>query len=156
MPTLIAPTRSAILADLSLPARDSVSAQSELFRRAAAEEGLSLRAIAAKTPIPFSTLKGWRDGAAMPAWALGALGDAGVPDALLSLITAPWKRCVVTEEDGEGDLDTAAIAANDFAGSVQKARHPKSPGGIAIVPQEAAVIHPIRQRATAALRRAAA
>lgn len=143
------------MADLSSPARDSVAAQAELFRRAHSEEGLSLRALAAKTPIPFSTLKGWRDGSAMPAWAIGALGDAGVPDHLLSLITAPWQRCVVTEEDGDGDLDTAAIAALDFAAEAHKARHPQSPGGVAIVPQEAAIIHPKRQRAIGLMRRAA-
>jgi hypothetical protein len=144
------------MADLSLPARDSVAAQQELFRRADHEEGLSLRAIAARTPIAYNTLRGWANGAAMPAWAIGALGEAGVPDQLLSLVTAPFGRCVVTEEDGEGDLDTAALAANDFSNAVQQARHPSSPGGIAIVPQEAALIQPKRQRATAALRRAAA
>lgn len=143
------------MANLSLPARDSIAAQHELFRRADREEGLSLRAIAARSPIPLATLKGWKDGAAMPAWAIGALGDAGVPDHLLSLITAPWGRCVVTEEDGEGDLDTAAIEANDFAAEVLRARNPKSPGGIAIVPQEVALIQPKRQRAVAAMRRAA-
>lgn len=143
------------MADLSLPARDSVAAQQELFRRAEHECGLSLRAIAARSPIPFSTLKGWKDGAAMPAWGLFALGDAGIPDHLLSLVGSPFMRCVVTEEDGEGDLDTAAIEAAEFASEVAKARHPASLGGIAIVPQEAIVIHPKRQRACAALRRAA-
>lgn len=143
------------MADLSLPARDSVAAQRDLFRRAEKEEGLSLRALAARSPIPFSTLKGWRDGAAMPAWALGALGDAGVPDELLSLVLEPFGRRVVTDADIEGDLDTAAIVAVDFASEVQRARHPKSPGGTAIVPQEAAVIHPKRQRAVAAMVRAA-
>lgn len=143
------------MAAMTLPARDSVSAQAELFRRADIEEGLSLRAIAARSPIPFSTLKGWKDGTAMPAWALFALGDAGVPDHLLSLVGASFGRCVVTEEEGDGDLDTAAIEAADFVGEVARARSPKSPGGIAIVPQEAAIIHPKRQRACAAMRRAA-
>jgi hypothetical protein len=63
---------------------------------------------------------------------------------------------VVTEpDDTDGDLDTAAIDANEFANEVQKARHPNSPGGLAIVPQERAVIEPKRQRAAASMRRAA-
>lgn len=143
------------MADLPLPARNSVAAQAELFRRAALEEALPLRAIEVQSGISYSTLKGWRDGAAMPAWALGALGDAGVPDHLLSLVTAPWKRAIYTEEEGEGDLDTAAIAASDFSSEVQRARHPQSPGGVQIIPQEKAIIEPKRQRAGAAIQRAA-
>lgn len=143
------------MADLSLPARDSVAAQRELFRRAAADHQLPIASLAKRSGVSASTLKGWNDGAAMPAWAVGALGAAGVPDELLSLITEPWQRCVVTEEGGDGDLDTAAIEASEFAQTVQRARHPNSPGGVAIVPQEAAAIHPKRQRAAAAMRRAA-
>lgn len=144
------------MADLSLPARDSVAAQHELFRRADFEHGLSLRVIAARSPIPYNTLRGWQNGTAMPAWAIGALGEAGVPDELLSLVTQPFGRCVVTEEGGDGDLDTAAIDAGEFVSSVQRARHPASPGGVAIVPQEVAAILPLKQRATASMRRAAA
>lgn len=140
---------------LSPPAQDSVDAQREMFRRAASEEGLSIPALAKLTPIPKTTMEYWRDGGAMPAWAIGALGAAGVPDHLLSLITEPWQRCVVTEEEGDGDLDTAALAANDFSGSVQAARHPASPGGVSIVPQEKVAIKPKLQRAVSAMRRAA-
>lgn len=144
------------MGNLSPPARDSVAAQAEMFRRAKQEFGLSIPVLAKLTPIPKTTMEGWEKETAMPAWAIGALGEAGVPDHLLSLITAPWQRCVVTEEDGEdGDLDTAALAANDFAATVLGARSPKSPGGVAIVPQEAAIIHPKRQRAVALMRRAA-
>jgi hypothetical protein len=127
-----------------------------MFRRAHSEKGLSIAAISKRSSIGRSTLKGWNDGAAMPAWAVGALGAAGVPDHLLSLVTEPFARCVVTEpDDTDGDLDTAAIDANEFANEVQKARHPNSPGGLAIVPQERAVIEPKRQRAAASMRRAA-
>jgi hypothetical protein len=145
------------MAELSIPARDSVAAQRELFRRAATEEGLSIRVLHAKdNSLKVSTMEGWRDGAAMPAWALFALGEAGVPDQLLSLVGAPFARCIVTEEPGDGDLDTAANDALEFVGEFQKARHPKSPGGVAIVPQEKALIHPKRQKACASMRRAAA
>jgi len=143
------------MADLSLPARDSVAAQQELFRRAASEEGLTIAVLAKRGPVSASTMKGWRDGAAMPAWAVGALGEAGIPDHLLSLITEPFGRFIVTDESEDGDLDTAATAATEFAAEVQKSRSPKSPGGLAIVPQEAAVIHQKRQRAAALMRRAA-
>lgn len=88
-----------------LPGQDSVAAQRELFRLAEAECGLSIRAIAARSPLPVSTLKGWREGNAMPAWALGALGEAGVPDHLLSLVLEPFGRHVGTDESDDGDLD---------------------------------------------------
>ena len=131
------------MANLSLPARDSVDAQRELFRIAARDYGLTISVIAARSPLCESTMKGWRDGAAMPAWAVGALGEAGIPDHLLSLVLEPFGRFVVTDDDGEGDLDTAGLDAGDVAHAVQRARHPNSPGGIAIVPQERAEIIPI-------------
>jgi len=141
--------------DLSIPARDSVAAQRELFRRAESEEGLSIAVIAKRSPLKAGTMQGWRDGSAMPAWAIGALSSAGVPDHLLSLIVEPFACFVVSEPDGEGDLDTAANEALDFASEVNKAHHPNSPGGLAIVPQERALIEPKRQRAAAAIRKAA-
>lgn len=92
----------------SLPGQDSVAAQRELFRLAQKECGLSPEAISAKCPIPLSTLKGWRDGAAMPAWALGELGAVGVPDHILSLVLEPFGKHVGTDEPSEGDLETLA------------------------------------------------
>jgi hypothetical protein len=144
------------MADGTLPARDSVAAQRELFRRAEADEGLSIAVIAKRTPLSKTTMRGWRDGATMPAWAIGALKQAGVPDHLLSLILEPFACFVVSETDGDGDLDTAATDCLEFAGEVQKARSPRSPGGLAIVPQEKAKIEPKRQRAGASIRKAAA
>lgn len=145
------------MADLSIPARDSVAAQIEMFRRAKADEGLSVAVLHQRDRhLKLATLRGWASGAAaMPAWAIGALGEAGVPDHLLSLVTEPFARCVTTEDDGDGDLDTAAGEAIDFASAVSRARHPASPGGTAIVPQEVAAIVPKLQRAKSALARAA-
>jgi hypothetical protein len=143
------------MADLSIPARNSVAAQQEMFRLAQKECGLSMRAISEISGISFSTLKGWRDGSAMPAWAIGELGEAGVPDHLLSMVTAPWRRSVLTDEETDADLDDAAEAADEFATSVRRARSPKSPGGTAIVPQERAEIIPIGRRARAKLVKAA-
>lgn len=93
------------MANLPLPGRDSVEAQRELFRLAAKECGLTISVIAARSPLPESTMKGWRDGAAMPAWAVGALGQAGVPDHILSLVLEPFGRHVGTDEANDGDLD---------------------------------------------------
>ena len=93
------------MANIPLAGRDSVEAQREMFRLAQKELGLSIPVIAKRSPLCESTLKGWRDGAAMPAWALGALGDAGVPDHLLSLVMEPFGRHIGTDETGDGDLD---------------------------------------------------
>lgn len=144
------------MADISIPARNSVAAQQELFRLAQKECGLSLRVISQLSPIPYNTLRGWAGGSAMPAWAIGELADAGVPDHLLSLITAPWKRSILTDEDTDSDLDDAADAADEFATAVRRARHPKSPGGTAIVHGEKAEIIPIGRRAKAKLAAVAA
>lgn len=145
------------MADLSMPAQNSVAAQQELFRRAK-QKGLSLAVLhAADHNLKISTMRTWASGdTAMPAWAIGALGEAGVPDHLLSLVTEPFGRCVVTEEDGDGDIDTAANDAIAFIGSVQRARSPKSPGGTSIVPQERAEIIPLKQRAVASMQKARA
>lgn len=146
------------MGNLSLPARDSVLAQRELFRRAAADEGLTLAVLGQRDKhLKVTTLRGWASGeTAMPAWSLGALGEAGVPEHLLSLVTEPFARHIGLDEDGEGDLDTAADEALEFAHSVQRARSPKSPGGVAIVPQESIAIFPLGKRACASIRRAAA
>lgn len=144
------------MADLCTFARNSVAAQADLFRYAERDHGITLRILHLRTDIPLSTLKGWKDGAAMPAWALGKLGKEGeVPDHLLSLILEPFTRHVGTDEEGEGDLDTAALDSSEFAQAVQRARHPLSPGGVAIIPQERAAIIPIARRSSSSARRAA-
>lgn len=104
------------MADVPLPGRDSIEAQRELFRLAERECGLSIPILAKRSPIPLGTLKGWRDGAAMPAWAVGALGTAGVPDHLLSLLLAPFGRHVGTDEAGDGDLDALGREAAHYVG----------------------------------------
>lgn len=142
------------MGDLSLPARDSVSAQGEMFR-IAAKQGLTIPVLVKRSPLKKSTMEGWANGVVMPAWAIGVLGEAGIPDDLLSLITEPFGRSVITDDTGDGDLDTAAIDATEFASEVQRARHPKSLGGIAIVPQEKVIIMPKLRKAKSALSRAA-
>jgi len=145
------------MAEISSPGQDCVASQYELFRRAEQECSLSIAVLAQRNRhLKVSTMKAWRGGAAMPVYALGELKVAGVPDQLLSLVLDPYAAAFLSlPDDADGDLDTAAIEAADFATEVQKARHPKSPGGLAIVPQERALIEPKRQRAVAAIRRAA-
>lgn len=146
------------MAEFSAPGQDCVAAQYELFRRAESEFSLSIAVLATRNKqLKTSTMKAWKRGAAMPVTALGELKIAGVPDHLLTLLFAPYAAAFVSEpDDSEGDLDTAATEALEFVSEVQKARHPNSPGGLAIVPQEKALIEPKRQRAAAAIRRAAA
>jgi hypothetical protein len=141
------------MAEIPLPGRDSVEAQREMFRLAA-KSGLTIEVLAQRSPLKVSTMKGWRDGAAMPLWAAGALGAAGVPDELLSALLTPFGKHIGTDEDGEGDLDTAGLDAGEAQQAIQRARHPASPGGIQIVPQERAEIVPLLQRNAASSRKA--
>ena len=147
--------------DLCQSARNSVAMQHEMFCLAERDHGLSLKVLSLKTKIPQSTLQGWAKDpsryptAQMPAWALFKLGrDGGVPDKLLSLVAEPFERHVATDEDGEGDLDTAADDADELATEVRRARHPKSPGGTVIVPQERSKIVQLARKAAASSRRA--
>lgn len=143
------------MAEIPLPGRDSVAAQAELFRRAQSEEGLSIAVIAQRSPLSKSTMKGWANGTAMPAWAVGALGDAGVPDHLLSLIYEPFGKHVSSNADDDSDIDGLAEDASEFTHEYSRARHPNSPGGVHIVPQEKLVLVPLGQKLKARARRAA-
>lgn len=129
---------------LSQKARNSVELQREMFRLAEAEHGLSIAVLARTRKIAISTLKGWREGAAMPAWAIGELE---LPDDLASLILAGYRRAVVSvtdEGDQAADYDNLGLEALGLAGEVAQARSPQSPGGVRIVHTEEAAI---RQRA---------
>jgi hypothetical protein len=143
------------MADLTIAARNSKANQIEMFRRAKVEEGLDIPSLMDNYPFKESTLREWSNGtAAMPAWALGALGKAGIPDQLLSLVLEPFHHHVGKDETGEGDLDTAGLDAGDAQHAIQRARHPASPGGVAIVPQERAEIIPLLRKSVASGRRA--
>jgi hypothetical protein len=145
--------RNGIMAKLSQKARNSTELQREVFRLAEIEHGLSLPVLVRTRGIALSTLKGWRNGAAMPVWAIGELR---LPDDLSSLLLSPWKRHIGTDEDTESDFDDAADAAGELVTAVRKARHPKSPGGVAIVHTEKAQIIPLARAAAAKARKVAA
>lgn len=125
-----------------------------MLRLAERDHDLTLTVLSAETGIDKGTLATYKRDVAMPAWALVALCEF-IPDDLTSLMFEPVGKHVGSGTVGDGDFDTAALAANDFAGEVVRARHPASPGGTAIVPQEAAVISDKGRRACAAMRRAA-
>lgn len=126
------------MADVEQSKRNSVALQKEMFRLADSEHGLSLGVLARTRKIPLSTLKGWNDGSAMPAWALGALG---LPDDLVSLVLQPFRKFIGTEEAGdEGDIDALGLEALGLAGEIATARSEQSPGGPRIVPMERARI----------------
>lgn len=76
-------------------------------------------------------------------------------------LTSEWIRFMGQEaidlpEDPDGDLDTAGLDAAEVAHKVQRARHPNSPGGIAIVSEERAEIIPLLRKSCASARRAVA
>lgn len=111
------------MADIPIPGRDSIDAQADLFRRLFKETGLTPRALAARSPLHEGTIKGWASGAAMPAWALGALGEAGVPDHLLSLVLAPFGRTICSDEpDQLADLDALGREGAHFLADHADAR----------------------------------
>ncbi len=141
MPPLMPTENNGIMADLSQNARNSVALQREIFRLAEQEHGLTIAVLSRTRKISVSTLKGWREGSAMPAWALGELQ---LPDDLVSLVLTPFDRAVVsTIDEGAGlasDYDGLGLEALGLAGEVAQARSKDSPGGTAIVHTEQELI----------------
>lgn len=137
-------------ADFGKP-RDSVQQQETLFRLAESRFGLTLAEIARRSGISASTLKSWKNGTVMPAWALAALGDAGIPDELLSLVLMPFGKSVVSA--GEIDVEELARLAADLDYQYANARRPESEAGIEICHRERLVIDEIIGRIVAAARR---
>jgi hypothetical protein len=126
------------MCNLSGLARNSVLAQERMFRLAERDFGLSIKALHLETEIPVTTLQGWKNGTTMPAWAMGALGRAGVPDHLLSLLLNPFARHVGTDTNGDGTLDELARETAGFTSDYLEATAPTSPGGPNVIPMEKA------------------
>lgn len=123
-----------------------------MFRLAERDLGLTIAELARQSGISKSTIKGWRDGSAMPAWALGELA---IPDDLASLVLDPFGKFIGTAGEDDGDLDALATKASEFLAEYSKARHPDSPGGIHIVHTEKASLTELRQGLRAHARKAA-
>lgn len=124
--------------------QDSVDQQAELFRLAESRYGLKIADIARLTRIPLTTLKGWRGGAAMPAWGLFALKRAGVPDELLSLVSLPF-GCSVSSR-GEVDIEELCEIAAELDQIYTDARRPSSEAGIHIGHTEGARLTEIAEK----------
>jgi hypothetical protein len=144
------------MCNMSGLARDSVQAQERLFRLAKRDHNLSIQTLHLETKIPKTTLEGWKNGATMPAWALGALGKAGVPEYLLSLILDPFQRFVGKSETGDGIYHEAAAEANAYVQEWLSATNPNSENGASLSPREAARLAEVARRAGGKLRAVAA
>ncbi|MGR4893369.1 hypothetical protein ACIPPQ_20280 [Sphingopyxis sp. LARHCG72] len=116
------------MSDAQTIGQDCVDQQAELFRLAESRYGLTIALIAQRTKLSTSTLKSWRRGVAMPAWALFALKQAGVPDELLSLVSLPF-GCSVTSR-GEIDIEELCEIAAELDQMYTDARRPHSEAGI--------------------------
>lgn len=153
MAPLLNRKRNAIMADLSPKARNSVALQREMFRLAEVEHGLTVAVLARTRGLSVSTVKGWRDGAAMPAWALGELG---LPDDISSLILAPYARHVGTNEGEEGDEHALNLDCHEYGSEMARATSPDSDGGATITHIERARLQGIARRMTPKARKVAA
>jgi len=144
-----------ILRDRDGTKQDVLSNQERMLRLAQRDHGITANVIAAETGIPLTTVQSWRRS---PAVAI-SLADfvlvcRVIPDSLTSLCLEPSAKHIGTNGDDEGDLDAVAEHAGEFAHEYQKARHPSSPGGVQIVPSEAANLHDIRRNMVARARAA--
>lgn len=144
-----------ILRDRDGTKQDVLSNQERMLRLAERDYGITAKVIAAETGIPLPTVQSWRRS---PPVAI-SLADfvlvcRVIPDSLTSLCLEPSAKHVGTNGDDEGDLDAVAEHAGEFAHAYQKARHPSSPGGVQIVPTEAARLHDIRRGMVAKARAA--
>lgn len=144
-----------ILRDRDGTKQDVLSNQERMLRLAERDFGITAKVIAAETGIPLPTVASWRRS---PPVAM-ALADfvlvcRVIPDSLTSLCLEPSAKHVGTSGPDEGDLDAVAEHAGEYAHEYQKARHPASPGGVQIVPQEATKLHDIRRNMVAKARAA--
>lgn len=146
-----------ILPDRDGTKQDVAAAQERMLRLAARDFGITKAVIAAETRIPIETVRSWSRATAPVSISLAdfVLVCRVIPDSLTSLCLEPSAKHIGTNGDDEGDLDAVASHAGEFAHEYQKARHPASPGGVAIVPQEAARLHEIRGGLVAKARKAA-
>jgi len=125
--------------------------QQALFSDAVFDLQMPLKAIADKAGIPYNTLRTYANGQhQLGLEAIKRLLRIPGFGAYLSRLFAPEDHALVAASD-EGDHDSLAADAIDFAAEHARARHPNSPGGVAIVPSEDRKLaaHPLRNRRVA-------
>ena len=111
--------------------------QERIFRLAARDHGLTLKAISLDSGVCYSTLRSYAghngEPAEMPVSALFKLIGV-VPNELLSLLL-PEAQAIVTVPTGI-DHDELAELAQDYLAAKSKAHHPESEAGRDIGPGE--------------------
>lgn len=118
--------------------RDTLAAQARFFRIAERDYGLTRKALHIDTGIPMATLASYAGDTMMPLAALNKLSRQDYPDELLSILTEPGTREIVTPADG-GDFDALAREAAGFTAEKLEAD--------ADGKREPAEIHKLRHRA---------
>ena len=128
----------------------TLAAQKRVFRLAARDHGLTLKAISLDSGIPYNTLRcyagnnGEQSVMSLPSF-VKLCGI--IPDELLSQLLAPADRHLEQdEEDEDAAFDDLAEHAGEVERLVRKARHPNSPGGTEIIAVEEEHIRRAAQR----------
>ena len=106
--------------------QETKSAQVELFRLAASEAGLSIKALAHETGIPESTLASYNRSnpfarSAMPMWVFVALCRV-LPDEVTSVMLADAGKHVGSNETSDGDIDELAVEASGLTHEILEAK----------------------------------
>ena len=99
-----------------------INLQADVLRLADRDHGLSIKRLAMLTEIPATTLVTWKNGTAMPAWAMVELARF-IPDDLMSLMTEPAGKFVGTlTDDGGGCLDSLGREAAGYTAELLDAK----------------------------------
>ena len=115
--------------------------QAEIFRLAQRDMQLHLKQIADLSGIPYASLKLYARGEnQMPITAIKRLLSIDGFAPLLSRLFVPEGFALVGAHE-EDDHDGLAADCIEYAGEHARARHPNSPGGVDIVPAEAAALN---------------
>jgi hypothetical protein len=115
----------------------ALSAQSLMFRLAVRDHGITHKMIHLSTRMSLSSIGEYSRGeTVMGLVALRKLSQMKeFPSNLLSLLLGGTDRHIVDGDD-DAELDTLGENADAVATEVRRARHPQSPGGVDIVPEE--------------------
>jgi hypothetical protein len=119
-----------------------VATQCEMFAEAK-RVGLPPRVLARKAVLPPTTVEGWANGTAMPAWAFSIL-TRFLPDEISSMMMEHSDKVIVPAVPEDALIDDLVTEAAELGADYARARHPNSPGGIRIVHSEEP---PIKRRA---------